>query len=122
MCHMSHVGAVQRQSPGSKPTDALTFAPTPSYAVTSAIATLSACLHVGAQTHVSKPPGLSRCALPCCVVLCRAASCHAQADGGEMAAAVCAASAALADAGIELSDILPACSVVSLVCDQQITI
>jgi ribonuclease PH len=30
-----------------------------------------------------------------------------------MAAAVCAASAALADAGIELSDILPACSVVS---------
>jgi ribonuclease PH len=30
-----------------------------------------------------------------------------------MAAAVCAASAALADAGIELSDMLPACSVVS---------
>lgn len=40
-----------------------------------------------------------------------------QADGGELAAAVCAASAALADAGIELTDILPACSV-SLVRDQ----
>lgn len=36
-----------------------------------------------------------------------------QADGGEFAAAVCAASAALADAGIELTDMLPACSVVS---------
>jgi ribonuclease PH len=36
-----------------------------------------------------------------------------QADGGELAAAVCAASAALADAGIDVKDILPACSVVS---------
>jgi hypothetical protein len=36
-----------------------------------------------------------------------------QADGGELAAAICAASAALADAAIEQTDILPACSVVS---------
>lgn len=36
-----------------------------------------------------------------------------QADGGELAAAITAASAALADAGIELLDILPACTVVS---------
>jgi hypothetical protein len=36
-----------------------------------------------------------------------------QADGGELAAAICAASAALADAAIEQTDMLPACSVVS---------
>lgn len=34
-----------------------------------------------------------------------------QADGGELAAAICAASAALADASIEQTDVLPACSV-----------
>jgi hypothetical protein len=37
---------------------------------------------------------------------------HTQADGGELAAAICAATAALADAGIELRDLLPACCVV----------
>jgi ribonuclease PH len=36
-----------------------------------------------------------------------------QADGGELAAAICAASAALADAAIEQTDMLPACAVVS---------
>jgi hypothetical protein len=44
---------------------------------------------------------------------CRAAgAAHRQADGGELPSAVCAASAALADAGVEVLDVLPACSVV----------
>jgi hypothetical protein len=37
---------------------------------------------------------------------------HPQADGGELAASICVASAALADAAIDLMDLLPACTVV----------
>ena len=42
--------------------------------------------------------------------------CVLEADGGELAAAVTAGAAALADAGIPLRDLVAACSFVSLTC------